>query len=145
MRPVNRIQPALPVGAYKTFEVSMPVDTHWRTVSCAETECGAHRDGWWTLVDESTPLGRRQARYIRGESGRSFTESRDPSGGTRFIFGPGQTCFDTHKAPLDRPAIHSVRGGDWRGLVGERVVYDRGDQWQDDFRTQLERLRDAQT
>lgn len=67
-------------------------------------ECPHYNFGWVTVVDPSTPLGERQAHYIRKQSGRSFKEKRDSVAGAliRFIFEPGQKCFQTHQRPVDR-------------------------------------------
>lgn len=118
----------------------MPLDTHWQEVSCEVYECQVQASGWQTFVDETTDLGQRQAHYIRRLSGRRFTETRDVRG-TRFTFEPGSECFQTHRVRVDRPQIHIVQPGDWRKRVGERHVYDRSDQWQDDMATDLDNIR----
>lgn len=143
--PVNRIPPQLPVNAYKTFGIAMPLGTHWREVDCETAACQVQAKGWMTTVDESTDLGQRQAHYIRRVSGRHFTESKGPGGATIFTFPPGEECFQTHRVQIDRPQIHSVRGGDWRGRVGGQHIYDRADQWQEDFAEHQDKLRDAQS
>ncbi len=140
---INRINPNLPVNAYKTFGIDIPLGTHWREVGCEAVECEVQAQGWVTMVNEATDLGKRQAHYIRRQSGRPYTEERI-SGGTQFTFPPGTECFQTHRVRTDRPQIHLVRGGDWRGKVGETHIYDRPDQWQDDFATHQDKLRRAQ-
>ena len=133
-----RIDPALPVHAYKTYAIASPVATHYRTASCTEAGCLAQRNGWKTVVDESRALGQKQAFYIRSRSGRKFTETRN--GTTEFVFEAGQECFAEHKVPLDRPELYVVRGGDWRGNpTGERQRLS-SDAWVNDFGQHQDRL-----
>ena len=154
MRHVNRIAPVGPVQAYKTYSVTSPVATHWQQVSCKQADCQGHREGWLSLIDEATDLGRKQAHYIRKESGRHFTEMRSedaalhlkreeiPPHLTAFIFPPGQSCFEPHYEPLERPAIHTVRGGDWRGTVSEPHVM-RPQDWIENFGEHQQKLSRA--
>lgn len=136
-----RIQPNLPVQAYRTYELSRPAATHWRKASCEESGCAAYVNGWRTAVDEATDLGQQQATYIRARAGRSFRESRDDAGLTVFEFPAGQPCFrsDRHRVPLEREPVYAVRGGDWRATTGARRVL-RADQWVDDFAANQDRL-----
>lgn len=129
---LNRIQPAGPVHAYKTYEIASPVSTHFRDGTCDEAECLAYQHGWQTSVDESTDLGQRQAHYIRKLSGRRFVERRTELGLTAFTFEAGQQCFATHKVALDRPEFYVVRGGDWRQL-GRAQMHSGPDAWVNDF------------
>lgn len=141
---ITRFAPKMPVQAYKTYEIAMPKATHWRKATCDEVDCAHYRQGWVTRVDESIDLGRSQAHYIRTQSRRGFTEERDAAGLTVFTFEAGQRCFREHETPLARPQLHAVRGGDWRGMVGDRHIYDRPDQWREDLAIQLDALRGAQ-
>jgi hypothetical protein len=146
MRPVNRITPAMPVGAYKTYALSQPLATHFRPATCAEADCGPHRNGWATTVDESTELGQRQAHYIRKQSGRRHVEHRDEAGLTVFTFEAGQPCFqaDKHRVPLERPVNHYTWGGDWRATPTRHDVRPmRGEDWVDDFANHQDKLKTA--
>ncbi len=99
-----RIEPAGPAAAYKTFQISAPLATHWVDATCEEVACERWLNGWQTVVDESTQLGQRQAYYIRHDKSRSHAEARRKEGTTVFSFGPGQRCFGGgHKKPLGRP------------------------------------------
>ncbi len=117
-------------------------------MTCAEAECEWWRNGWQSTVDEDTELGKRRAGYIRTQSGRSYTEQRVGEL-TVFIFPAGQEGFydpDTHPTHwdrLDRELAFTVRPGDWR-RYGSEVIYDRGDQWVDDFATHQDRLARSQ-
>lgn len=135
----NRIQPALPVHGYQTYQIVAPLSTHWRVATCEEVDCPALERGWTTTVDEQTNLGKKQAHYIRREAKRSFTEEKLPTGLTAFRFKPGQTCFRQHKTRVEREEIFVRRDGDWRGNPTQaRRRYDRPDQWVDDFATHQE-------
>jgi len=135
-----RVQPVLPVTAYKTYTIASPLLTHFREGTCEEAGCLAHQHGWTTSIDESTELGRRQAHYIRKVSGRSFTEQRI-EGLTAFSFPAGQRCFATHKVSLERPEIYLVRGGDWRANpTGERRIHTRAELWVEDFADHQDRI-----
>lgn len=143
MRTLNRIAPALPVHAMKTFAATLPRATHWRQVSCAEHGCAEHAGGWVTAIDERTQLGQQQAGYIRTRSGRVFTET-NAAGFTEFRFPPGQRCFREHRAPLDRPPIFVVRDGDWRGNpTGRSRTHTRGEHWVEEFAQHQDRIAHA--
>lgn len=129
-----RIVPQVPAHLYKTYEITSPISTHYRTGTCEEAGCLAHQRGWQTSVDESTDLGQRQAHYIRTMSGRRFTERRTELGLTAFLFEAGQKCFAEHKVSLERPELYVVRGGDWRGNPRREVRRHSGpDSWLNDF------------
>lgn len=140
-----RIQPQLPPVAMKTYAISAPRESHWREAPCSEVGCLAHENGWESYVDESTPLGQRQAYYIRRNSGRGFKESRNEYGITVFSFGPGQECFQAHQIHLDRPEFYLVRGGDWRGNPrGDTFQHSSPDNWVEDFAEHQDGLAKAQ-
>src|SRR5258708_2429354 len=92
-----RIEPMMGVNSYKTYSLISPIKTHFNNATCDEVECVHQANGWRTLIDESTPLGEKQAYYIRKMSGRHFSEQRTPEGRTLFTFSPGQQCFTQHK------------------------------------------------
>lgn len=131
-----RFDPAMPVGAYKTYTMSMPADLAVVT-ACEQAGCEAWRYGWDTVVDEATPLGHAQAAYIRQECGRTFREQRTEGGLTVFRFEPRQRCFAEHRT---RPIRYSVRGGDWRADLGLIRRHSNGRDWADDFGEHQDRL-----
>ncbi len=135
-----RLPPPGPVGAYKSYEFSMPEVTHTRPATCGQVDCPTQASGWITPVDESTELGQKQAHYIRRLSGRIHTEGpRDVF--TLFTFPPGEECFEPHTIPLDRDPVFVVRGGDWRGNpMRERRIHHRPDDWVEDFAEHQDRL-----
>lgn len=142
MRPVNRIQPVLPVQSMKTYAVLSTKQP--KPESCADAKCELYNSGWITVVDVATDLGRRQADYIRGQSGRTFTEDVD---GTmvQFLFGRGQSCFAGHVKSDDTPDVYLVRDGDWRGNPRrQQRIHDTPEHWLEDFAGHQERLAKGQ-
>jgi len=147
MRQLNRITPNAPAQAYKTYTIISPTD---RTVvaACEQVGCLAWRNGWDTVVDESTELGRNQAAYIRLRSGRTFRESRSGTL-TAFRFEAHQRCFREHST---RPEFYGVLRGDWRlhdnqpGLarqLGGLRVHQRPEDWVEDFALNQDRVAEA--
>lgn len=150
------------VAQMETFAIKSPMATHFRPGTCAEVEggCPHHTHGWDTIVDEGTSLGAQRAGYIRrecdrigaGSSGahllgrRRYTEHQARNGlgvvMTTFHFPAGQDCFMQHQVPLERPEKFIRRPGDWRGMPDRhlRHVYDRPEQWADDFVGHQQRL-----
>ncbi|HZO70057.1 MAG TPA: hypothetical protein VFB74_34105 [Kribbellaceae bacterium] len=133
MQPINRAQPVLPVTAMKTYQILAPVETHWRQVPCTADNCPNHVHGWRSYVDESTELGRRQAHYVRTESGRECTGWRNEHGITEFTFPAGQQCFDVHRERVERPEHFLVRAGDHRSSLEILRRHASADDWVDDF------------
>lgn len=137
-----RVEPQLPVGAVKTYSALAPLATHWRPATCEEVGCPNWRDGWKTVVNESTELGAAQARYIRSASGRRFTEHREGTAAV-FVFEAGQRCFAAHQVPLERDPLLVVRMGDWRAY-GPARVHQRPEDWVEDMQASLDNVRDRQ-
>lgn len=141
MRPINRIDPNLPVHAYQTYSITQPADVLVRA-ACERVGCAAWRNGWESVIDETTPLGRQQAAYIRGQSGRTFREQKTAAGLTAFRFESGQRCFAEHKT---RPELYAVRDGDWRGNpTGRQRQHQRPIDWVEDFGEHQQRIADQQ-
>lgn len=137
---VNRLPPAMPVGAYQTYGYSRRRDTVIKA-ACQQVGCEAYRKGWDSIIDESTDLGRSQAAYIRTQSGRDFRELKSVEGLTIFRFEPGQRCFTDHQTVAES---FYVRKGDWRenrGLIRKHV---NGLDWAEDMQENLDRVRTAQ-
>ena len=138
---INRIEPAAPAAAYVSYELKRPATAEfWRRATCAEVGCGHHLHGWRISVDMDTELGQAQARYIRTESGRAFTQTVSAGGLVEFTFEAGQSCFEQHVLPARDP-IYLVRGGDWRGNpTGERHVHTSGEDFVDEWQNHADRL-----
>ena len=136
-----RIDPAMPVTAYKTYQAVLPLATHWRAATCEEAGCGYYLAGWQTIV----PAGSELEALVRG-SGRRFTEAAQPGGLIEFTFPAGQACFRAaaHRVPTGRPERLFVRDGDWRGNpTGQVREHTRPQDWQEDFAGHQDRLRTA--
>lgn len=135
-----RLPPQGPVQAYQTFSIRDRPDRAVKTV-CEKTGCQAWREGWESLIDESTTLGKDQAAYIRGESGRTFREQRTAAGLTVFRFESGQRCFADHKT---RPELYLVRDGDFRGNpTGRRRQHARPADWVENVQEDLARFNES--
>lgn len=138
-----RVEPNLPVQAYKTYGMHSPNSTHTRKATCAEVECEAWKSGWVTRVPFHSPL----AEFIAGRThGRHFTETTGIGTGEReFLFPPGQKCFRSsqHVVSLSRPPILTVRGGDWRGSTSETFVHQSAENWVEDFALNQQAIADT--
>lgn len=132
-----RIQPQMPVQAYKTYELSAPLASHWRKATCAEVDCPHWTHGWATTV----VTGSDDEALIR-RARRRFTAEHQADGFTRFMFEPGQPCFaaSRHQLPLEREPLYVVRGGDWRANTGRVRTHTSGESWVDDFATHQDQL-----
>jgi hypothetical protein len=139
VRPITRIIPSAPAGAFQTFRIVSPPDRSVRA-ACEQVGCAAYLYGWETKVDEGTPLGQAQAAYIRQQSGRTFREQRS-EGLTVFRFDNRQRCFAEHQT---RPETYLVRGGDWRQNLGLLRQHQRPADWVEDFSLHQDRLSEQQ-
>jgi hypothetical protein len=115
---LSRVPPRMGVTAYRTFSVSSPIQTHYKSVTCKEAECQQYKFGWTTGLDITNAQQAEAATWIRMHSGLSFTFFETGNLVT-FNFPPGQTCFigqrGGHKVPLGKPELYVVRDGDHRG------------------------------
>ncbi len=137
-RELNRLDPKMPPGAYKTYGFVSPLSTHYRPASCEEVGCLAFRQGWVTRV----PAGSDLEATVRRSGRRIAREGREP-GHVLFTFAPGTKCFaaSKHRISLDRPPVFYQRGGDWRQRIGD-VQKMNGRDWLDDFANHQQRLAD---
>jgi hypothetical protein len=140
---VSRLAPLASPLAYKTYQMKLPLATHWRSATCEEADCPDFANGFVTKLDVSTGQGAILADMIRkGKTGRSFTENRPPGTITEFTFPPGTPCFaGGHKVRVERPATFLTVGGDWRGNpAGQRRVHKNGTEWAEDCAEHLDRI-----
>lgn len=130
-----RLDPLMPAQNYKTYEMKAPQSTHFKSVGCEEASCPNMENGWMSFINEATELGKGQAHYIRKQSRRQFAEERAVDGTTKFIFSPGQQCFEVHKKRIEKTPLFFVRGGDWRGNPRGTRPYQHknADDWVEDF------------
>lgn len=145
MRPVNRIAPRLGAEHMQTFEITRPKETHTRAATCEEVECRAYANGWTMTLDLTTELGKRQARYVKYSSGRSYEVAEQYDGLVTLIFRPGQLCFAEHRVDTDAPAVYRVRGGDYRGNPGRipTRTHKKAEYWVEEFAENQDRLKTA--
>lgn len=136
---LTRFEPAGPVQAYKTYAIRAPLETHWRPASCAEVDCPHYLHGWRVRV-EGLP---DELLHAAKTSGRRYSELDVAEGESWLIFEAGQACFQAsqHQAPVGRPELYLVRGGDWRGNpTGEVRQHARPEFWLEDFGEHQQRL-----
>lgn len=134
---------------YKTFSARMPIQTHFKDVTCAEYECDAYLFGWDTTVDTSTELGQKRYHFITHDRTRSYSHEKVSDTLHIFHYGPGQTCFAPpnergfrHKQTLLRPPRLITRGGDWRGYTSEPYEHTKVDFWVEDMQENFDGIRD---
>jgi hypothetical protein len=145
--PGRSIMPKMGPAAYKTFSMSRPLTTHFRPATCDEIRCEAYRCGWVTTVDLSDDLGRRRYDFITHDATRKGTEQRVSPTLVKFVFAPGQRCYQAgeHRLPTGRPFRYLVSEGDWRGNprgIPPRVHAHAGS-WVDEFSEHNDRLATA--
>lgn len=140
MQQVNRLEPALPPHARKSYTILSPPDTEV-VAACQEVGCVDYRRGWRTVVDETTELGAKQAHYIRRESKRTFVEGKTDAGLTVFTFASHQRCFREHRT---RPTQYLVREGDHRGNPrgAAPIKHQSPEDWVEDFAAHQQTLAD---
>lgn len=124
---------------FQTYKIVQPRDTTI-VASCQQVGCKHWREGWVSLIDETNQFGASQAYYIRHDSGRTFTESRNAAGMTVFRFECHQRCFTEHRT---RPARFGVVGGDARGNPRGTParIHSRPEDWVEDASEHLDRIR----
>jgi hypothetical protein len=131
-----RITPNLPAEAYTTYQLIAP-QSDGLPATCAAVECEHWRNGWSTTVPKLSAA----ADYIRrGAGGRRFTEKpSDQIGYARFVFPPGQSCFESgsHRTPL---AV--IRGGDWRARTSETMRVGLPE-WVERFALNQQKIKDT--
>ena len=140
----QRIEPALPVQAMKTYGLRAPLATHFREATCEEVGCEPYRRGWVTWLDSIAQSDLIQT--VRN-SGRKPSAVLHEDGRIGFVFEAGTRCFKAHlhRLPLDREPLYVVRAGDWRGNpTGEQRVHVRGTDWVEDMQESLEQTRRRQ-
>ena len=137
-----RLAPAMPAHAYQTFQISMPLETHWRAATCVEVNCEQYLHGWRVRLD---PLS-EEDRWAIHRSGRRYVRQDVAEGETWLLFEPGQACFaaSEHRTPIGKPELFIVKGGDWRGNPrGEVRQHKYAEDWVDQFANHQDRVARA--
>lgn len=138
----GRLPPAMPVRAYKTYNIATPIETHWTATTCEQAGCEHYLNGWALHVQAVT----EQDVHLAKTSGRKYTVHDLGPGQTWLRFEPGQPCWKagTHVRRLERPEVFSTRSGDWRGDPTRRGLQVLGAQsWLDDCGENQENLAEA--
>lgn len=137
----GRLPPAMPVGAYKTYNIATPLSTHWTAATCEQVDCEQYLNGWALRVQSLT----EKDLHLAKTAGRKYTVHDVGPGETWLVFEPGQPCFaaGTHMRRLERPEAFSTRGGDWRGdPTGRGSQLLSAQSWVDDCGENQENLAD---
>lgn len=132
------IQPNAPVGMYKTYQIAMPVETHFRKATCEEVDCKNYKNGWMTRVPVDSDL----ERLVRS-SGRKWQHEYTEGAERVFTFAPGTACFQEsqHRVSLERPALFIVKDGDFRGNpTGRYMQHTKPEHWVEDFAEHQENI-----
>lgn len=139
---LSRVQPLMGPAAYKTYEMSSPLSTHFRPATCAEANCQYYQGGFQVRVEG---LGEQVLHAVQ-HSGRAYTVQQVAEGETYLVFAAGQPCLrqSMHRVRVDRPPLYIVRDGDWRGNPrGTKArLHQRPEDWVDDFATHQRTLAD---
>jgi len=134
--------PKLGAQHYKTFAIESPVSTHTRVASCEEVECEQYLKGWMIRIDVGTPLGQKQADYIKRQSGRAYSVVGWNGGLVTLEFSPNQPCFQEHRVKGNRPEIFKVKGG--RGGINPlgtpTRVHTKAAFWLEEFNEHQDRI-----
>lgn len=132
-----RIPPAMEPQQYKTYRLVAPKSSHWTKATCAEVDCAPYKNGWTSLVDETTVKGAQTAHAIRTMYRVGAYREERMLNGTLFTFSAGQPCFQasTHMKRIQRPDLCLVQGGDYRGnpLHIPTVTHTKPEFWAEDF------------
>ena len=131
--------------SFQTFQIVAPKDTHTVPATCEDVECAQYKNGWMMKIDISTPLGQQQARYIKYDSGRSYTVHDQSDGLVTLHFRSGQPCFQEHRRAIERDPGFRVTGGDKRGnpLRLPTRVHKKPEFWVEEFAENQQTIADA--
>lgn len=139
-RKPNRLAPPVPTQNYQTFAVRSPLQTHFRSATCAEVGCADYENGWSLRLEGLPP----ELVHAAKTSGRKYREARIAEGETYLLFDAGQPCFreSTHVKSLDRPEFFFIGRGDHRSFSTRKALkVDSPDEFVDRFASHLDRLK----
>lgn len=140
-RRINRPQPLGRPQDYRTYAMRAPLGTHFRPSTCDEYGCPAYTNGWSIRLEGLTA----QLAYVARHSGRRYREMEVAPGETYLVYEPGQTCFDRHVLPLDRPQWYFTGRGDYRIFnVRNARQFERPEDFIEDMQSHLDSLRRIQ-
>lgn len=129
--------PGLPPQLRRTFEVSRPLETHWRTVTCHVAAsmglCDHYARGFRLEFNPGDLATITAARADLRAAGYRWVEGLGEStiGFVAFRFPPEQNCLASrgmpHTVPRERTPILRVYRGDWRAQGPTEVVHARNE------------------
>ena len=108
------------------WRIETPRSSHYRTASCAEVNCPNYYKGFYIVLPTTMIV---QIIAIR-ESRMQYTEEEMEGGLIRFVFAPGQECFEgqagNHQSNLEREPIFKKNGriqevNQWQDGIGESL------------------------
>ncbi len=145
MRPIQRLQPHLPVQAMQTYRISRPTATHTRPATCEEVDCPDFVKGYVVRL----PRGDGRIALLRDAAAgridglkRSMREVTGVDSAEQEFLMNGPCLKATqHRAPVDRPEIYLVRGGDWRANTGLIRKHTRPEHWVEDMQETFDATR----
>lgn len=139
---LSRIPPLMGPEAYKTYEMSSPLATHWRPATCAEANCEYYRDGFQVRVEGLAP----KVLYAVMHSGRKYAMQKAGEGETYLAFEAGQPCLrqSLHRVRTDKPPLYIVRDGDHRGNPRRTKArwHQNPENWTEDFALHQQAIAD---
>lgn len=136
-----RVEPAMPVGAYQTYEIKAPAATHWSKATCQQVDCPDFLNGWRVRVEGLDP----ELLHAAEHSSRRYRRLDVGPGETWLVFEAGQPCFRAaaHRRRTGRPELYVVRGGDWRQHTGMIRQHVNADDFVDDWANHQRRIADT--
>ena len=142
---LNGRVPLLTPDRLVTYKISAPIRSHWRPATCAEYECKAFREGFMMLIDTGTELGKRQHYYLTHDTSRSCRVEEAGAGLYKFIYGPGNTCFNSaeHRIRIGRPSNYLVLKGSAQQPVGLIRRHTSPEDWAEDCAERTNRIAKA--
>ncbi len=129
----------------QTYRISRPAATHTRPATCAEVECPDFVKGYTVHLprgDDRIALLREAAAGRVDGLKRSMRDVTSIDSADQ-VFLMGGPCLKAtqHRAPVDRPEIYVVRGGDWRTNLGLIRKHSRPEHWVEDMQETFDAVR----
>lgn len=127
----------------RTYQMTQPLDTHYRVATCQEVDCSSYANGWKMGFDLHDDDRAAAARWIRDKSGYAFTYELTPDERrVIFTFAAGQQCFQTHRVFLERDPFMMIRGGSLGRWTGVKQAFTNPMSFLDSWATDLDKLND---
>lgn len=147
---MNALEPGLPPEKRKTYEMSMPLETHWRQVTCEVAaqagNCPHYADGFALEFNPTDPDLENNRAALKAGGYRWLEEpGQNQPGFVRFTFPPGQRCLASrrqpHLIPRERTPLLRVFRGDWRDEGPTEVVHTSNEHFAEDLWSTVDALQ----